>query len=161
MKFCHIIYLHSKPRVRMGQAFVGAGDTAGAKRQSPVRPETAGSVLRQFSVFGFRAPAQVLNWILNQSLQNIFNQPFYILFIYACIYKCMYSFILVFHILLYFMYVISYGMIFMCILLYMAMCMLMSATSTHFKWELMLYCLHCPTLNTVFTLTFTLLTLEK
>ena len=23
----------------------------------------------------------------------------------------------------------------------------MSATSTHFKWELMLYCLHCPTLN--------------
>ena len=26
------------------------------------------------------------------------------------------------------------------------------ATSTHFKWELMLYCLHCPTLNKVFLL---------
>ena len=26
----------------------------------------------------------------------------------------------------------------------------MSATSTHFKWELMLYCLYCPTLNKVF-----------
>ena len=32
------------------------------------------------------------------------------------------------------------------------MCMLLSATSTHFKWELMLYCLHCPTLNKVFLL---------
>ena len=41
---------------------------------------------------------------------------------------------------------------FMCILLYMIMCMLLSATSTHFKWELMLYCLHCPTLNKVFLL---------
>ena len=40
----------------------------------------------------------------------------------------------------------------MCILLYMTMCMLLSATSTHFKWELMLYCLHCPTLNKVFLL---------
>ena len=40
---------------------------------------------------------------------------------------------------------------FMCISLYMIMCMLLSATSTHFKWELMLYCLHCPTLlNKVF-----------
>ena len=29
---------------------------------------------------------------------------------------------------------------------------LLSATSTHFKWELMLYCLHCPTLNKVFLL---------
>ena len=28
----------------------------------------------------------------------------------------------------------------------------LSATSTHFKWELMLYCLHCPTLNKVFLL---------
>ena len=27
-----------------------------------------------------------------------------------------------------------------------------SATSTHFKWELMLYCLHCPTLNKVLLL---------
>ena len=26
------------------------------------------------------------------------------------------------------------------------------ATSTHFKWELVLYCLHCPTLNKVFLL---------
>ena len=41
---------------------------------------------------------------------------------------------------------------FMCILLYMIMCMLLSATSTHSKWELMLYCLHCPTLNKVFLL---------
>ena len=41
---------------------------------------------------------------------------------------------------------------FMCILLYMIMCMLLSATSTHFKWELMLYCLLCPTLNKVFLL---------
>ena len=40
----------------------------------------------------------------------------------------------------------------MCILLYMIMCMLLSATSTHFKWELMLYCLHCPTLNKVLLL---------
>ena len=40
----------------------------------------------------------------------------------------------------------------MCILLYMIMCMLLSATSTHFKWELMLYYLHCPTLNKVFVL---------
>ena len=30
------------------------------------------------------------------------------------------------------------------------MCMLLSATSTNFKLELMLYCLHCPTLNKVF-----------
>ena len=41
---------------------------------------------------------------------------------------------------------------FMCILLYMIMYMLLSATSTHFKWELMLYRLHCPTLNTVLLL---------
>ena len=27
-----------------------------------------------------------------------------------------------------------------------------SATSSHFKWELLLYCLHCPTLNKVFLL---------
>ena len=46
---------------------------------------------------------------------------------------------------------------FMCILLYMIMCMLLSATSTHFKWELMLYCLHCPTLNKVFLLLLLLL----
>ena len=37
------------------------------------------------------------------------------------------------------------------------MCMLLSATSTHFKWELMLYCLHCPTLNKVFLLLLLLL----
>ena len=28
----------------------------------------------------------------------------------------------------------------------------LSVTSTHFKWELMLYCLHCSTLNKVFLL---------
>ena len=39
----------------------------------------------------------------------------------------------------------------------MIMCMLLSATSTHFKWELMLYCLHCPTLNKVFLLLLLLL----
>ena len=32
----------------------------------------------------------------------------------------------------------------------------LSATSTHFKWELMLYCLHCPTLNKVFLLFLTI-----
>ena len=32
----------------------------------------------------------------------------------------------------------------------------LSATSTHFRWELMLYCLHCPTLNKVFLLLFLL-----
>ena len=36
---------------------------------------------------------------------------------------------------------------FMCILIYIIMCMLLSATSTHFKWELMLYYLQSPTLN--------------
>ena len=49
---------------------------------------------------------------------------------------------------------------FMCILLYMIMCMLLSATSTHSKWELMLYCLHCPTLNKVFLLLLFLLLLS-
>ena len=33
----------------------------------------------------------------------------------------------------------------------------LSATSTHSKWELMLYCLHCPTLNKVFLLLLLLL----
>ena len=47
----------------------------------------------------------------------------------------------------------------MCILLYMIMCMLLSA-STHFKWELMLYCLHRPTLNKVFLLLLLLLLCE-
>ena len=41
------------------------------------------------------------------------------------------------------------------------MCMLLPATSTHFKWELMLYCLHCPTLNKVFLLLLFLLLLFK
>ena len=41
---------------------------------------------------------------------------------------------------------------YMYFILYMIMCMLLSATSTHFKWELMLYCLHCPTINKVFLL---------
>ena len=39
----------------------------------------------------------------------------------------------------------------------MTMCMLLSATSTHFKWELVLHCLHCPTLNKVFLLLLFLL----
>ena len=51
-----------------GAGNVGPGDTAGDKRQPPVPPVTAGSVSWQLSVFGFRAPALVLNWILNQSL---------------------------------------------------------------------------------------------
>ena len=37
----------------------------------------------------------------------------------------------------------------------------LSVTSTHFKGELMLYCLHCPTLNKVFLLFFLLLLLQK
>ena len=41
----------------------------------------------------------------------------------------------------------------------MIMCMLLSATSTHSKWELMLHCLHCPTLNKVFLLLLLLLLL--
>ena len=36
---------------------------------------------------------------------------------------------------------------------------ILSATSTHFKWELMLYCLHGPTLNKVFLLLLLLLLL--
>ena len=51
-----------------GAGIVGAGDTAGDKRQPPVPPVTTGSVSWQLSVFGFRAPAVVLNWILNHSL---------------------------------------------------------------------------------------------
>ena len=35
----------------------------------------------------------------------------------------------------------------------------LSTTNTHFKWELMLYCLHCPTLNKVFLLLLLLLLL--
>ena len=55
------------------------------------------------------------------------------------------------------MYVISYGMIFMCILLYVIMCMFLPVTSTHLKWELILYWLHCPALNKIFlVLLFTL-----
>ena len=46
-----------------GAGIVGAGDTAGDKRQPRVPPVTAGSVSWQLSVFGFRAPALVLNWI--------------------------------------------------------------------------------------------------
>ena len=77
----------------------------------------------------------------------------YILFISARIYISIYLFIYLgfyFTIVLYVCYLLwNY---FMCILLYMIMCMLLSATSTHFKWELMLYCLHCSTLNKVFLL---------
>ena len=36
------------------------------------------------------------------------------------------------------------------VIVHMIMNMLLLATSTHFKWKLMLYYLHCPTLNTVF-----------
>ena len=35
---------------------------------------------------------------------------------------------------------------------YLTMCMLLSATSTYFKWEVMLYCVYCPILNKVFLL---------
>ena len=77
----------------------------------------------------------------------------YILFISARIYIFIYLFIYLgfyFTIVLYVSYLLwNY---FMCILLYMIMCMLLSATGTHFKWELMLYCLHCSTLNKVFLL---------
>ena len=82
--------------------------------------------------------------------------------IYICVYIHIYLFIYLFiylgfsfTIVLYVCYLLwNY---FMCILLYMIMCMLLSATSTHSKWELMLYCLHCPTLNKVFLLLLLLL----
>ena len=73
--------------------------------------------------------------------------------IYLCVYIHIYLFIYLgfsFTIVLYVCYLLWND--FMCILMYMIMCMLLSATSTHFKWELMLYCLHCPTLNKVFLL---------
>ena len=82
----------------------------------------------------------------------------YIIYICVYIYIFIYLFIYLgfsFTIVLYVCYLLwNY---FMCILLYMIMCMLLSATSTHFKWELMLYCLHCPTLNKVFLLLLLLL----
>ena len=79
--------------------------------------------------------------------------------IYICVYIHIYLFI---HLSRFFFYycalcVLSLMELFMCILLYMIMCMLLSATGTHFKWELMLYCLHCPTLNKVFLLLLLLL----
>ena len=37
------------------------------------------------------------------------------------------------------------------------MCMLLTATDTHFKWELISYCLQCPTLIQVFLLLLLLL----
>ena len=46
----------------------GAGDNAVDKRQTLVPSMTAGSVSWQLSVFWFRAPALVFNWILNQRL---------------------------------------------------------------------------------------------
>ena len=59
----------------------------------------------------------------------------YTSFISACIYIFIYLFIYLgfsFTIVLYVCYLLwNY---FMCILLYMTMCMLLSATSTHFKW---------------------------
>ena len=76
----------------------------------------------------------------------------YIIYRYVYIHIYLFIYLGFFILLLYFIYVISYGIIFMCILLYMITYMLLSATSTHFKWELMLYCLHCPTLNKVFLL---------
>ena len=80
--------------------------------------------------------------------------------IYICVKIHIYLFIYLgfsFTIVLYVCYLLwNY---FMCILLYMIMCMLLSATSTHFKWQLMLYCLHCPTLNKVFLLLLLLLLL--
>ena len=77
------------------------------------------------------------------------------LFISACIYIYLFIYLFIylgfsFTIVLYVCYLLRND--FMCILLYMIMCMLLSATSTHFKWELMLYCLHCPTLDKVFLL---------
>ena len=53
------------------------------------------------------------------------------------------------------MYVISYGII-LCDFIVYDHVHALSATSTHFKWELM-YCLHCPTLNKVFLLLLLLL----
>ena len=50
-----------------------------------------------------------------------------------------------------YVYFSSCTMILTCALLYLMMCMLCRRLALiHFKWELMLYCLHCPTLNKVF-----------
>ena len=81
------------------------------------------------------------------------------LFIYVFIYIFIYLFI---HSLIYplFVYLQPYVLDFVQLIYYMyftlIMCMLLSATCTHFKWELMLYCLLCPTSNTFFTLTLSL-----
>ena len=103
----------------------------------------------------------MLNWILNQSLYKIVLVILCcMLFISACIYIFIYLFIYLvfsFTIVIYVCYLLWND--FMCILLHMIMCMLLSATNTHFKWELMLYCLHCPTLNKVFLLLLLLLLL--
>ena len=79
--------------------------------------------------------------------------------IYLCVNIHIYLFI---HLSKFFFYYCALSMYilwndFMCTLLYMIMCMILSATSTHFKWELMLYCLHYPTLNKLFLLLLLLL----
>ena len=43
-------------------------------------------------------------------------------------------------------------MLYIIYLLYMITCVLLSATSTNFKWALTLYCWYCPRFNTVFLL---------
>ena len=88
---------------------------------------------------GFVAPAQVLNWILNQRLQNILSH----LMLYI-IYRCVYKHIYYLGFFVYYCTLCKLSLMewFMCILLYMIMCMLLSATSTHFKWGLMLYTIY-------------------
>ena len=77
---------------------------------------------------------------------------FYVIHVYFCYSFIIYLFII--HLLInVYAYIIwcqmSLSYVFCCILM---MSMLFSATSTHLKWDLVMYCLHCPILNTVFLL---------
>ena len=111
---CPKINLHSNPRVRMGPAL-----------STPwVTTTTPGFVHLLKCLIGFQTTVCKIFLVI----------LCHILLLSACIYIFIYSFIyLGFHLILYFVYVISYGIIFECILSYMIMCLLLSASSTHFK----------------------------
>ena len=126
------------------------------KRQPQCRRGRPGRHCDNSGFLGF----MLINCIFNQMICKIsFVILCYIFLIYAFLY-IIYLFIHLFrfiHLLLYYVYVTSNGMIFTCISLYMIMSMLLLATSTHFQWELILYCLHCPNLYKVFVLLLLLL----
>ena len=86
------ISLHSKPRVRIGPALSAPGDTAGEQATTPSATEDGQVGIVTTLGFGFRAPAQVLNWILNQSLQNMLSN-FMLYIINLCVYIHIYLFI--------------------------------------------------------------------